>query len=100
MPREKEFDSNADRQKAYRERRRLEEARLEHKHELPLDPSSCTSLEQYLAWHIHVAELEDDAQNSAGRTVQGPARADRVARAERYARWRWAGVRSGEVASL
>lgn len=83
--------SPAEKQKAYRERK----AREELLRGLLLSPEGCENREQYIRWHKAAATLEAERRGS-----DEEATAARVARAERYAQWRWQGWLDGEVAAL
>jgi hypothetical protein len=76
VPREREYDSNAERQKAYRERQRREQEEQ-------------AAEDRYVAENMKLQPLV---------TVDGYRAARR--RQEAYARWRYRAWRSGEVASL
>ncbi len=57
----------------------------------------CPPLEQYVAEQVGVVKMMVATGQLSNPVHEGE---DRVARAERYARWRWHGYRDGEIASL
>jgi hypothetical protein len=126
MPREREHESQADRQRAYRERKR----NAEGQGSVTVGPGSVTepagpgnvtdedgieivgrrpsiSEEDYVAQIVAEAEEfskaigETDAPFTVGEgVVVSRRRSDRFERASRYARWRYRGFLAGEVSSL
>jgi hypothetical protein len=54
-----------------------------------------STLDSYVKEAVEGARLEGVRRGETGELLQ-----DRLRRAEAYARWRWAGVRDGSVASL
>jgi len=53
------------------------------------------TLDSYVQETLQGARLEGERRGESGELLQ-----DRLKRAETYARWRWAGVQDGSVASL
>lgn len=62
-------------------------------------PSSMPDLETYVADAVFMAELHH-SQASPGATMSTKTLAEQIENAERYARWRYAGVLDGTVGSL
>jgi len=102
------YASNAERQRAYRERKRAQLAVAD----LPArDRSSepavvekvaavaSSSLEAYVADAVFMAELHH-GQASPQATLSSKSLADAIDRAELYARWRYREFLAGEVGSL
>lgn len=94
--------TNAERQKAYRDRRAQEEGREPREPSPPRStppPSSLPDLEGYVADAVFMAELHH-SQASPGATESVKSLAEGIERAESYARWRYAGVLEGSVNGL
>ena len=111
MPQEKRYASRAEQQAAYRERKAREQAEelVEEYVETEVEAilrAPAISEEAYVAQIRREAALyadsigEDDRPVKIGEVELSGRRTDRMARAERYARWRYRGFLTGEVASL
>jgi hypothetical protein len=93
MPREREYESNAERQAAYRARQRELQADRE-KLNAQLSSESPTAMPSTPPSSLPISEDE-----YVKLMLSEPAILDEK-RAERYARWRYRGVLEGRVASL
>lgn len=93
MPREREYESNAERQAAYRARQRELQADRE-KLNAQLSSESPTAMPSTPPSSLPISEEE-----YVRLCLSEPAILDEK-RAERYARWRYQGVLAGRVASL
>jgi putative SOS response-associated peptidase YedK len=106
MPQRKEYESSAEKQRAYRERKRaeLEEQQIEEVvpievEVLPAGRTPTISEEEYVREAMELARLHQQQTSPDARdsTVELEMR---VARAEAYAHWRYRGFVAGEIASL
>ncbi len=110
MSREKEFQTAAERQRAYRERKRVEEKVdpdlpvrdvAEVIEPAPVVRTLRVSLEDYIAHNLAVARAhrirpgKDEDASSFREAVT-----ETEQRVEAYARWRYAGVLDGSVGTL
>jgi len=103
QPNEKVFDSNAQRQKAYRERKRRGEVKPQAEPEPTFTPrpppSPRITLDEYVQEAIEGAE-HHHAATSLQANLSTTTLAERIERSESYARWRYLSYLSGEVLSL
>lgn len=106
VPRDREFESNADRQRAYRERKRGEArfARLPDTvvwegREFPRVHDCTWDEEQYVAHELAVTR-EQIASGQIRTRDAGGHDLEPLRRSETYLRWRFNGFLAGQVASL
>lgn len=112
MPRPREYESNAERQRAYRERQQEELAaeRRAEAQQLAAVESTARELERrrvYIEEAVTRARLDAESRARSRETARalnkdlGPVDVEaRVERARAYAAWRWDAHLAGEVASL
>lgn len=107
MPREKQFETAAEKQAAYRERQRQAAAGVDAEPEfvepmiLPGRPAP--PIEEYVAQQLELTRV--DIERRSRNRQQGDGHLvvdaeDRLRRTEEYARWRHAGYLAGEIVSL
>ena len=116
MARPRQYESAAERQRAYRERKareQLVDPSLPVKQfdeagpAAPVQRAAPVSLERYVEENVaaalrfseRIGESDEPFEIALGTSITNRRR-DRLERAERYARWRYAGFLSGEVANL
>lgn len=101
QPNEKVFETNAQRQKAYRERKRRGEVKPQAEPEPTFTPRPPPhlSLDEYVQEAIEGAE-HHHAATSLQANLSTTTLAERIERSESYARWRYLSYLSGEVLSL
>ena len=109
MPAERRYKTNAERQRAYRERKQgVNSGEMPPEPDEagpPTEPSSSPvlppmpNLDSYVADAVYAAELHH-SQASPGANMSTKTLAEAIERAESYARWRYQGVLDGEVNGL
>lgn len=108
MAREKQFESAAEKQAAYRERQRLAAVQAEAEPEAPVLPvievdRPAPPLEEYVAAQLALTRRDIEVRSRNRDTGEGGFTVDsqdRLKRSEDYARWRYAGYKAGEVMAL
>jgi hypothetical protein len=110
VPQERKFESDAERQRAYRERKRLEQGQLSPQQPAvmgpPPTPPEAEALgpripteEEYVRREVALAKAQISRGWIKTRDAKG-GDLEPLRRSEQYARWRYRGFCAGEIASL